>query len=165
MDRGWKCRSMIYISPLQTPIVHVQSFLLLAMAKTIMVNSNETISVDEKVLGKSLSESPIIVPRPLSHGYQQCQFVCWDFVVLWIPHVRELGKRGSLDFKRLPPNASESPPLNGPLLRLTTSRTTTNDAPGNKVLDLASHPDPKSTPRLPSALSLSQSSTTSARWC
>ena len=108
----------MYISPLRTPIVHVRSFLLLAMAKTITVNSNETISVDEKALGKSLLELSIIVPGPLSHGYQRCQFVCWDFVILWIPHAREPGKRGSLDFKRLPPNASESPPLNGPLLRL-----------------------------------------------
>ena len=50
------------ISPLRMPIVHTQSLPLLATAKTITVNSSETISVDEKTLGKSLSESPIIVP-------------------------------------------------------------------------------------------------------
>ena len=44
-------------------IVHAQSLPLLATVKTmIAVDSNETINVDEKALGKSLSESPIMVP-------------------------------------------------------------------------------------------------------
>ena len=42
--------------------MHTQSLPLLATAKTVMISSSETISVDQKTLGKSLSESPIIVP-------------------------------------------------------------------------------------------------------
>jgi len=43
-------------------IVHTQSLPLLDLVKTIAVNSSGTINVDEKQLGKSLSESPIMVP-------------------------------------------------------------------------------------------------------
>ena len=49
-------------SPIRMQIVHTQSLPLLDPVKTIAVNSNETINVDEKQLGKSLSESPIMVP-------------------------------------------------------------------------------------------------------
>ena len=42
--------------------MHTQSLPLLDPVKTIAVNSNETINVDEKQLAKSLSESPIMVP-------------------------------------------------------------------------------------------------------
>jgi len=49
-------------SPVRMRIVHSQSLPLLDPVKTIAVNSNETINVDEKQLGKSLSESPIMVP-------------------------------------------------------------------------------------------------------
>ena len=49
-------------SPVRMQIVHTQSLPLLDSVKTIAVHSNETINVDEKQLGKSLSESPIMVP-------------------------------------------------------------------------------------------------------
>jgi len=49
-------------SPARMQIVHTQSLPLLGPVKTIAVNSNEAVNVDEKQLGKSLSESPIMVP-------------------------------------------------------------------------------------------------------
>lgn len=50
------------ILPLRMQIVHAQSLPLLATGKTIAVDTSEPMSVDGKALGKSLSESPIIVP-------------------------------------------------------------------------------------------------------
>jgi hypothetical protein len=58
------CPTPSVMSPFRTQIVHTQSLPLLATVKTISVNSNETngTSVDEKSLGKSLSDSPTMVP-------------------------------------------------------------------------------------------------------
>ena len=43
-------------------VVHAQSLQPLATAKAIAIDSDETINVDEKALGNSLSESPIMMP-------------------------------------------------------------------------------------------------------
>ncbi|KAF9649486.1 hypothetical protein BDM02DRAFT_3186246 [Thelephora ganbajun] len=48
--------------PLRMQIVHTQSLPLLATVKSISVSSNETFSADEKLLEKSLQESPVMVP-------------------------------------------------------------------------------------------------------